>query len=943
MPRISDEMSQYKSTLNLPVTSFPMKGGLPQREPETLKRWQHDDIYHVIRKARAHGKKFVLHDGPPYANGDIHIGHAVNKIIKDVIVKSQTMGGMDAPYVPGWDCHGLPIEHQVEKKHGKAGVKVSKDEFRALCRSYAAKQVEGQKADFIRLGIFGDWDKPYLTMNFETEANIVRALGKIAAGGHLYHGLMPVHWCTDCRSALAEAEVEHQDKTSPAVDVAFTADIKEFAAKTGLSESDCDDATFVIWTTTPWTLPANEAVCLNPELEYALVKTSKGLLVLADALREPALERYGLADDATVLKRLPGSELEGLLLMHPFNDRLVPVILGDHVTTEAGTGAVHTAPAHGADDFQVGKRYELPVTNPVGPEGVFLKSTEHFAGQFVFKANSNVVELLRDRQVLFAAEEYLHSYPHCWRHKSPIIFRATAQWFIGMEINGLRAGAMAEIENVEWMPEWGKARIQGMVENRPDWCVSRQRNWGVPIALYTSKETGELHPDTPDLIEKIAQKIEQQGIQAWFDLKNVELLGADADKYEKVSDTLDVWFDSGVTHDTVLRTTEDLQSPADLYFEGSDQHRGWFQSSLLTAVAMTGKAPYKAVLTHGFTVETDGRKMSKSVGNTIAPQEIINTLGADVLRLLVAATDYRSEMTISEEGIKRVGDSYRRIRNTARYFLGNLEGFSVDESLPYQDLISLDQWALRRTAALQAEIQLAYQEYRFHRIYQALHQFCVVDMGGFYLDVLKDRLYTTPADSRARLSAQTAMHHILEALVRWLAPILSFTAEEIWGHMLGDREDSVFLAEWYEFLPTPDAPLAELNDAIWESILSVRSEVGKELERVRAAGEIRGALDAHATLYCDDKLHTLLANLGAELKFVLMTSGADIKLLSAASASVRDTEISGLKIKVEVSPNEKCQRCWHRSDSVSSIEQHPTLCARCVKNIDGQGEDRRYA
>ena len=936
-------MSQYKNTINLPATDFPMKGGLPQREPETLKRWKEADIYAAIRAARAGREKFILHDGPPYANGNIHIGHAVNKIIKDIIVKSQTMNGLDAPYVPGWDCHGLPIEHQVEKKHGKAGVKVGKDEFRSLCRAYAEKQIEGQKADFIRLGIFGEWDKPYLTMDFDTEANIIRALGKIIEGGHLYHGLMPVHWCTDCRSALAEAEVEHQDRTSPAIDVAFAANAKEFAKISGLPEADCEDAKFIIWTTTPWTLPANEAVCLHPELEYALVKTDKGLLVLADDLRESTLERYGLGEGAEVLKQLPGAAFEGLQLGHPFNDRVVPVILGEHVTTEAGTGAVHTAPAHGADDFQVGKRYALPVTNPVGPEGVFLKSTEHVAGQFVFKANASVVDLLRERGALLACEDYQHSYPHCWRHKSPIIFRATAQWFIGMERNGLRADAMAEIDKVEWIPDWGKARIQGMVENRPDWCVSRQRNWGVPIALFIDKESGELHPDTPALIEQVAKKIEQRGIQAWFDLENTELLGADADKYEKVPDTLDVWFDSGVTHDTVLRTREGLQRPADLYFEGSDQHRGWFQSSLLSSVAMTGKAPYKCVLTHGFTVDKNGRKMSKSLGNTIAPQEIINTLGADVLRLVVAATDYRSEMAISEESIKRVGDSYRRIRNTTRYFLGNLNDFSVGKALPYEDLISLDQWALRRAAVLQTEIQSAYAEYRFHRIYQALHQFCVVDMGGFYLDVLKDRLYTTGTQSHARLSAQTAMYHILEALVRWLAPILSFTAEEIWGHMSGSREESVFLAEWYEYLPKADAMVGDIDDSGWNAILNVRSEVGKELERTRVNGDIRGALDASVTLYCDEKVHTLLSQLGDELRFVLMTSGAQLKAIDTASADARETELAGLKVRVAVSPDEKCERCWHRNGSVSTIEKHPTLCERCVENIEGQGEVRRYA
>lgn len=937
--------SQYKRTINLPQTAFPMKAGLPNREPQILKKWAELDAYHALQKQRVDADSYVLHDGPPYANGNIHIGHAVNKILKDIIVKSRNLQGKRSPYVPGWDCHGLPIEIQVEKKHGKAGQKIDKKTFRQKCREYAERQVETQKADFIRLGVQGDWENPYTTMAFETEANIVRSLAKIVEAGHLYHGLMPVYWCPACASALAEAEVEYQDKVSPAIDVKFAiADLGDFAKRIELSADKLTKPSVAIWTTTPWTLPANEAVSVHPELDYVLVQASDEQLVLVEDLMESALARYELGE-GEVLSRFPGSVLELLKLKHPFYAKQVPVILGDHVTTEAGTGAVHTAPAHGGDDFAVGKRYNIPVNNPVGANGTFLESTELFAGEFVFKANPHVVEVLEEHGALLKHVDYEHSYPHCWRHKTPMIYRATAQWFIGMEHlkgdKGLRFQAMKAIDEVNWEPDWGKARIQKMVENRPDWCVSRQRNWGVPITIYLHKETGEMHPRTIELMEQAAQRIEQAGIQAWYDLDDAELLGDDVDQYDKVTDTLDVWFDSGVTHHSVVDARPEMELPADLYLEGSDQHRGWFQSSLLTSVAMTGKPPYKTVLTHGFTVDKDGKKMSKSLGNVMAPQEVINTLGADVLRLWIAATDYRSEMTISQEILQRTSESYRRVRNTTRYLLGNLSGFEPSQALPYDELLSLDQWAVRLAAKMQKQIEASYESYQFHQIYQRLHHFCAVELGGFYLDILKDRLYTTDKTSRARLSAQTAMQHILEILVREITPILSFTAEEIWAHMAGEREESVLFARRYVELN--DIPQDDEADAKWASIIAARDEVAKQIEALRVAGDIGSALDANVNLYADGEALDVLSELGDELRFVLITSNASVQALSEAPAGSVQSEIAELKIDVNASGDEKCVRCWHRRPEVGSIEAHPELCSRCVENIEGDGEPRDYA
>ena len=943
-------MSDYKDTLNLPTTDFPMRGNLANREPEMLKYWAEIDIYAQLRAAGVGREKFILHDGPPYANGDIHIGHAVNKVLKDMIIKSKTLSGFDAPYVPGWDCHGLPIEHQVEKKIGKAGVKVSADEFRTACRTFAQQQVDGQREDFKRLGVFGEWDNPYLTMNFQTEADIIRALGQIIDKGHVSKGSKPVHWCIDCGSALAEAEVEYEDKNSPAVDVRFEVIDGEALLQraSSIEGRGVGPVSVVIWTTTPWTLPANQAVALHPEFEYLLVQV-EGIdaagseqLLLAAGLYEGFLQRCGV-EEHQIIARFTGAALEGVELQHPFYARRVPVILGDHVTLEAGTGAVHTAPGHGQEDYVVGQRYGLEVDNPVGGNGCFLPGTELFEGLSVFKANDNVIETLRERGALAHLQTLRHSYPHCWRHKSPIIFRATPQWFISMEQNGLRRDALAAIKQTEWMPDWGMARIEGMVNNRPDWCISRQRTWGVPIPLFVHKVTAELHPDTAALIEQVALRVEQSGINAWFDLNPEELLGAEAADYDKASDTLDVWFDSGVTHASVLERREGLQRPADLYLEGSDQHRGWFQSSLLTGVAITGKAPYKGVLTHGFTVDAKGQKMSKSKGNVMAPQKVFNTLGADILRLWVASTDYSGEMTISDEILKRAADAYRRIRNTSRFLLANLSGFDPASDLVAADqLLPLDAWAVGRAAALQNELLPAYEQYEFHQIYQKVQNFCSIEMGSFYLDVIKDRQYTTQANSLARRSAQTAIYHIIEAMSRWLAPVLSFTAEEIWGHLPGEHGASVFLSEWYRF---PAVELGEMGLDYWVEVMELRDLVNRELEQLRNTKAIGANLQAEVTLYCSGRLHQRLSMLEDELRFVLITSQARLIDGAAPEECTIATLANGdaVAIVVAASAAPKCERCWHYRDDVGSHNDHPELCGRCVDNVDGAGEQRHYA
>jgi len=942
-------MTDYKATLNLPNTDFPMRGNLANREPEMLQQWQDSGLYQKIRKTADGRPTFVLHDGPPYANGDIHIGHAVNKILKDIIIKSHTIDGYDARYVPGWDCHGLPIELMVEKKVGKAGAKVDAKTFREHCRSYAAKQVDGQRKDFIRLGVLGDWDKPYLTMDFQFEANIVRSLGKIIEKGHLHQGSKPVHWCLDCGSALAEAEVEYQDKESPAIDVMFKAvNNSDFEKAFNCTDGQGDIAA-VIWTTTPWTLPANQAVALHPDFNYELIQVETEhrpvRLILESSLAQSALQRYGF-ENSQRLASCQGQALEHLLVKHPFYDKQVPIILGDHVTTETGTGSVHTAPGHGQDDFIVGNRYGLEVYNPVGGNGVFLPDTELFAGTHVNKANPEIIKVLEENHVLLKLAKLKHSYPCCWRHKTPIIFRATPQWFISMDQAGLRELANKAIKETTWLPDWGQARIESMVNNRPDWCISRQRTWGVPITLFVHKETGELHPNTQELIEQVAQKIEQQGIEAWFSLQANELIGDEADIYDKTTDTLDVWFDSGVTHACVLNYRSKLPFPADLYLEGSDQHRGWFQSSLLTSAAMNGVAPYRKVLTHGFTVDAKGKKMSKSLGNVISPQKIVGTLGADILRLWVASSDYSNEMTVSDEILKRSADSYRRIRNTARFLLANLNGFDpLTDKLDNSELISLDHWAIARCLQLQNEIIDAYKDFNFHLIHHKLQHFCTVDMGGFYLDIIKDRQYTTKGNSIARRSAQTALYHISEAMCRWIAPILSFTADELWKALPGKHSESVLLENWYQELTALDND-ENMNMYFWQNILEVRAAVSKELEILRADKTIGSSLDAEVTLYVDTELLGMLAALQEELRFVLITSEASVKNINDADKNCIETTLSSgqtIKIKASASSSEKCVRCWHHRDDVGSNSDHPELCGRCVENVAGDGEQRLFA
>ncbi|QSX38082.1 isoleucine--tRNA ligase [Shewanella sedimentimangrovi] len=940
-------MSDYKNTLNLPETEFPMRGNLANREPEMLARWTQDNLYQQIRDSRIGRKPFILHDGPPYANGSIHIGHSVNKILKDIIIKSKTMAGFDAPYVPGWDCHGLPIELKVEQKVGKPGQKISAAEFREECRKYAAAQVDGQREDFKRLGVLGDWDKPYLTMDFATEANIVRSLAKVISNGHLHKGVKPVHWCTDCGSALAEAEVEYEDKTSPAIDVGFSvADKAALLAKFGVSHYDAD-ISMVIWTTTPWTLPANRGLAISADLDYVLVSFTKEehtrAVIVADVLHEDCVKRYG-AESFDVLGSIKGAELELMRFNHPFLDFDVPVILGDHVTTDAGTGVVHTAPGHGQDDFVIGQKYGLEVANPVGDNGVYKADTPFFAGQHVFKANDNVVALLKEKGALLNHVGYRHSYPHCWRHKTPIIFRATPQWFISMDNQGLRSTALSEIEKTQWIPDWGQSRIEAMVANRPDWCISRQRTWGVPITLFVNKDTDELHPDSVSLMERVAHRIEQQGIQAWWDLEESEILGDEAAQYRKVTDTLDVWYDSGSTFASVVAARPEFHGqPVDLYLEGSDQHRGWFMSSLMISTAMNGKAPYKQVLTHGFTVDGKGRKMSKSIGNVIAPQEVTNKLGADILRLWVAATDYSGEMTVSDEILNRSADAYRRIRNTGRFLLANLNGFEpASDMIALEDMVALDRWMVRRADKLQQEIIEAYEQYNFHLVTQKLMQFCSVELGSFYLDIIKDRQYTAKRESHARRSCQSALFHIAEAMVRWIAPILSFTADEIWQLLPGERGAYVFTEEWYQGLASVTVE-GDLSDDYWQQLIAVRDEVNKEIEQARRDKRLGGSLEAEITLFADTELAQKLTHLGDELRFVLLTSNAKVEAITAAPEAAVTTDVAGLKLLVAKTEAAKCERCWHHREEVGSIASHESLCQRCVTNIEGEGEQRQFA
>lgn len=924
-------MADYKHTLNLPQTDFPMRGNLAQREPEQLRWWQEHEIYRKQREAFADCPTFMLHDGPPYANGQIHVGHALNKTLKDIIIKSRHLLGYNSPYVPGWDCHGLPIEQKVEQKIGKPNQKVSATEFRAACRRYAAEQVALQKDGFMRLGILGFWDQPYLTMNFETEAQIVRALRDIVAAGHVTQGFKPINWCFDCASSLAEAEVEYQDKTSYSIDVAFA--VKDVASLAKIMHADVVPAAVdvVIWTTTPWTLPANVAVSIHPEFYYVLVEIEGWYCVVAEELIPALKSRWKKSADWRICGRALGKDLDRLTLRHPFIDRDVLLINGTHVTLDAGTGCVHTAPAHGVEDYDVCQQYGIDLIHCVLGNGLYNDDTPHFAGQHIFAAEPQIIELLQTQNRLIAVEKITHSYPHCWRHKTPTIYRATTQWFISMDKAGLRQKALDGLNEVAFTPDWGKPRLLNMIAHRPDWCISRQRYWGVPLCFVVDKQTGQLHPDIVNIMDKAASAIEQKGVEAWYELSLDTLLsGKEVDRYEKLNDVLDVWFDSGTTHYSVLKKRAELSYPADLYLEGSDQHRGWFHSSLLTASAITGKPPYKALLTHGFTVDEDGRKMSKSLGNVVDPNQVIKTLGADILRLWVASADYTAEVSLSPNILNQRADAYRRMRNTCRFLLANLHDFDPEKnSVAYEKLLPLDRYVIAVAHDLQEKIKKLYVSYDFHLIYQEIFNFCSVMLGGFYLDVIKDRQYTVAQNALARRSAQTAIFHIIEAMVRWLAPILSFTAEEIWRYLPGKREESVFLTKFYEGLQPLNDDFLSMHD--WELLLQLREKVNAALEKARNQGIIGGSLEAMVVLHLPPQEYEIAARLEEELRFILIVSAVNVQPSAA------------LSIEVQHAIGEKCERCWHYLPDVGTDHQHPTLCKRCIENVDGGGELRRFA
>ena len=935
-------MADYKKTLNLPDTPFPMRGELAKREPLMLKNWQERKFYERIRTSRRGKQRFVLHDGPPYANGDIHIGHALNKILKDIIVKSRTLSGFDAPYVPGWDCHGMPIEVQIEKEHGK---NLPARETQRLCRAYATEQVRRQKQDFIRLGVLGDWDRPYLTMAYQSEADEIRALAVVLRKGYVYRGLKPVNWCFDCGSALADAEVEYEDRKDIAIDVGFPfAEPEKVAKAFGLAKLPDQPGWAVVWTTTPWTLPGNQALNIHPEHDYNLVQTERGLLILAADLAAACLARYGLKDET--LGTCKGVALERINFRHPFYDRLAPVYLGDYVTLDTGTGIVHSAPAYGVEDFNSCRRYGMKdedILTPVMGDGKYVSTLPLFGGEMIWKANPKIVGQLEALGALFAKADHVHSYMHCWRHKTPVILRATIQWFAGMDevpgFNGtkpketLRATALRGIEATQFYPAWGKARLTGMIANRPDWTLSRQRQWGVPMPFFIHKETGQLHPRTLDLLEQVAKRVEQGGIEAWQSLEAEELLGTDAASYEKVKDTLDVWFDSGSTHFTVLRGSHkaELDFPADLYLEGSDQHRAWFNLSLLVASMTDGVPPYKALLTHGFFIDLEGRKMSKSKGNAMSPQNIVDTLGADILRLWVAASDYTGELTISNEILKRVVESYRRIRNTLRFLLANLSDFDLARHrLPTEEWLEIDRYALELTRKLQEELTGHYERYEFHLALQKFVKFCSEDLGGFYLDILKDRLYTAAENSKSRRSAQNALWHIANSLLRLMSPVLSFTAEEAWEELNRNSERCIFEEEWYAL------PISRLDPSVidgWWDVRNTREMANKKIEEKRAAGLVGSSLQAELDIYASGPALDSMKRLGDDLRFVFITS----------RATVHHREGAGLGVDVMPSAHKKCERCWHYRADVGSDSAHPEICARCVSNLFADGEPRQYA
>tara|TARA_B100001142_G_scaffold327825_1_gene386412 strand:+ start:277 stop:3048 length:2772 start_codon:yes stop_codon:yes gene_type:complete len=920
--------TNYRDTLNLPKTDFSMKAGLPRKEPDILDFWEKTNLYKKIRQKYEGKEFFLLHDGPPYANGDIHLGHSVNKILKDITTKSKTLQGLDSPFIPGWDCHGLPIELNVEKKHGKNSELVkNKESFQKACKEYAETQINKQLDDFKRLGVFGDWENSYKSLDSKFEADIVRSLGIIFREGHLEKGEKPVHWCQESGSSLAEAEVEYIDKTSKAIDVAFKVDNSSLErVKDLFNTENSEEISFVIWTTTPWTIPSNVAVCINPEYKYSVIKMNNKFYVIAFEMIDQCSKRWKQKLD--VVSTIQGNKLSDINLIHPFLDRKSILLHADHVTTETGTGCVHTAPAHGMDDYLICKKNNIDTIHSLNNKAFFKDELDFIAGLPAMKADPLIVEKLQEHNALINIEDYHHSYPHCWRRKTPLIFTSTPQWFISMNKNNLNKDALKHIKSINWEPSWGLQRIESMLTDRPDWCISRQRNWGVPITLVVHKDTGEIHPDQKDLFEKFAQIIEKDGISAW-DKLNLEDYIDDHEEYIKTSDSLDVWFDSGVTHHAVTAKRFGNNVVADLYLEGSDQHRGWFQSSLLTSIAMNDAAPYKTVLTHGFVVDEQGRKQSKSLGNVVSPQKVWDNLGADILRLWVASTDFRSEMVASDEILKQTSDQYRRIRNTFRFILGNTNDFSNKNKINFEDQVELDKWIVNEGYKLQEQVLNLYNNYSYHKAVQAIHNFCVNELGGIYLDIVKDRLYTSKTDSLARRSCQTSLDTLLNILIRLIAPILSYTAEEIWQSSpnLNNQEESVFLSNYFN---NHNKGELKISNEEWKRLFEIKDSVNQSIEELRNENKLKGSLDAVVNIEASDSDLTILEKLGTELHFLFISSDAKI------------TKGSSLKITVINSEHDKCTRCWHRDSSVGKNDLYREICQRCIINISEEGEQRSF-
>lgn len=939
-------MNDYKKTLNLPKTKFSMKANLSEKEPRILENWNENDLYKLIRKKKEGKKIFFLHDGPPYANGNIHIGHAVNKILKDVIIKSKNISGFDAPFIPSWDCHGLPIEQKVEEFNVYKNEKISTSEFQKKCRKYAQSQIKVQKKDFIRLGVIGDWEKPHLTMDFKNEANIIRTLSKIIEKKYLYQDFKPIYWCLKCSSSLSEAEIEYYKKISDSIIVALKSQNNDILKKLfNCSKINDKEIYLPIWTTTPWTLPSSKAITVHPDFQYQLIETKKSYFIIAAELVDHVFKKLKIKK-WIVINSLKGIFLEKINFLHPFlNNVFLPVILGKHVNLESGTGAVHTAPDHGPDDYIISQKYNIKTNHLVNIYGNYVSNIHpQLDGINVFKANPIIIKLLINNNLLLHHESLNHNYPHCWRHKSPIIYRATPQWFIKIDQDKLRSKSLKEIKKVFWIPEWGESRIKEMIKKRPDWCISRQRKWGVPMSIFIHKKTGKIHPENSLLMEKIAKKVELGGIQVCWNLNLKEILDEKDQSYTQILDVLDVWFESGNTHTSIAyKNKKYTKNNADIYLEGSDQHRGWFMSSLIISMLISGKAPYSEVLTHGFVVDGKGQKMSKSIGNTISPNNVINKLGADILRLWVASSNYCNDISISDEILKNSSDTYRRIRNTARFLLANISDFEPNKHIIDKDkMILLDKWAIGQTKIVQEEIIKFYNNYNFHGVIQRLMYFCSIEMGSFYLDIIKDRQYTLKTNSKERRSCQTAMYYIINSLVRWIAPILSFTAHEIWNYLPERSSKYVFTEEWFDklfHLEQDDL----FNYTFWNEIINIKNEINKSLEEEIKKKNINNSLEASVTLYVSYKLFKKLKLFGEELKFIFLTSDATVKLYDRAPIEAQKSKtISFLKISLKRIKKQKCLRCWHYSIDIKNKRYESDICDRCILNTTGNGEKRIF-